>query len=249
LVEGLAALEIPIRGQFAYGLFAEPLLDPTLLGKATAVRRALPYSRIVMNTNGGPFNARVHEPLTDIIDAVSVHVEAFDPALYAQLMTPLAAERTFPRIAEIARLWRKRAKLAIPVHARNFDQPRALRDWWDSLGGGEVIPLQYSARCSWSPASASLLLWPTPGDCHQEVAEDLIVDFDGKVLVCCHDFARRNVIGDLFREDVAALISNDARRNVYETLRQQEWNRLPSCRDCLVGDVGCLRDGLAKSGQ
>jgi radical SAM protein with 4Fe4S-binding SPASM domain len=249
LVRGLVECGLPIRGQLAYGLFAEPFLDPTLLAKTKAVREALPKQRVVVNTNGGPFNPRVHEPLVETVTAVSVHIEAHDPVLYEALMPPLTASRTFPRLAEIARLWQKRAKLAVPVHARNLDQPKRLEEWWRSLGGGEVIPLQYSNRCSWSPASASLLLWPAPGDCHQEVVEDLIVDFDGKVLTCCHDFSRRNEIGDLRLEEVSALMANDARREVFDALGQQEWNRFESCRDCLVSDVPLMQAALAEAAE
>lgn len=244
LVSGVARSGLPVAGQLAYGLFAEPLLDPTLLAKTRAARQALPGQRIIVNTNGGPFTPAAHEPLLETVTAMSIHIEAFDPRLYETLMSPLTASRTFPRLAEIAQLWGRRAKLAVPVHARNLDQPMRLRDWWSGLGGGDVIALQYSTRCSWSPASASLLLWPAPGDCHQEVVEDLIIDFDGKTLTCCHDFSRRNQIGDLCLEEVPELLRNEARRGVFEALRRQEWSRFASCRQCLLSDAGQMKAAL-----
>ena len=79
--------------------------------------------------------------------------------------------------------------------------------------------------------------------------EDLIVDFDGKVLTCCHDFSRRNEIGDLRLEEVSALMANDARREVYDALGQQEWNRFESCRDCLVSDVPLMQAALAEAAE
>lgn len=245
LVDGLAGPGLPIGGQLAYGLFGEPLLDPTLMEKTQAARAALPGQRIIVNTNGGPFDPRVHSALTETVTAVSIHIEAFDDALYEALMPPLKASRVFPRLAEIARLWGRRAKLAVPIHARNLDELPRLRDWWASLGGGEAIALQYSSRCAWSPASTSLLLWPAPGDCHQEVAEDLIVDFDGAVLTCCHDFSRREPIGDLKAEDVAQLLRNDGRRAVYEAFGRQEWSRFKSCRLCLLSDAAQMKTALS----
>jgi radical SAM protein with 4Fe4S-binding SPASM domain len=245
LITGVRETGLPIDGQLAYGLFAEPLLDPTLMQKVMFTRAEMPGQRVVINTNGGPFNPRIHERLVDYVTAVSVHMEAIDPDLYEQLMTPLKATRTVPRVIEIARIWGKRAKLAVPIHNRNADQFARLKDWWDSVGGGEAIALQYSNRCSWSPASTSLLLWPTPGDCHQEVTGDLIVDHDGKVLTCCHDFTRGNEIGDLTVETVAETLSSDARRDNYVTFGRQEWNKYESCSSCLVGDVAKMREALA----
>jgi len=245
LIRGVTETGMSISGQVAYGLFAEPLLDPTLLQKVQFARAEMPGQRIVINTNGGPFNPRIHERLVDYVTAVSVHFEAYDSELYERLMTPLKATRTVPRIVEIARIWGKRAKLAVPIHNGNADQYAKLRDWWASVGGGEAIALQYSNRCSWSPASTSLLLWPTPGDCHQEVTEDLIVDHDGKVLTCCHDFSRGNEIGDLQTQTVSEALASPGRRDIYNSFGRQEWNKYDSCRTCLVGDVGKMREALA----
>ena len=68
----------------------------------------------------------------------------------------------------------------------------------------------------------------------------LLVDADGAVVVCCGDFERRNIIGDLTRETVGGTLSSPARRALFDVFKAHEHQQYAPCHDCRA-DEGGLR--------
>ena len=89
-----------------------------------------------------------------------------------------------------------------------------------------------------------LSLAPQYGDCREDIAADLIVDADGTVLSCCNDFARVHPIGDLARETVPQLLSNAARKDLYDNLKSRRLGAFETCRNCRIDSADSLRQFL-----
>jgi radical SAM protein with 4Fe4S-binding SPASM domain len=73
---------------------------------------------------------------------------------------------------------------------------------------------------------------PKSGTCPQEIIFDLIVDWDGTVLVCCNDFLRQEPIGNLREETLGEILRGPRRRRVLDVLRTGTWEELSTCRTC-----------------
>ena len=245
LITGVAESGLKVTGGIGFGLFAEPLLDPRIVERVELIRKVLGDVRIVIPTNAAAFNPERHQRLAELGTVMSVHVEALDPELYARLMPPLRAERVLPKVEQIARLWGKKAKLAVPLHRDNKAEFTTLRDWWLTLAAGEAIAIPMSNRCSWNAAAPDRMLWPVATSCRQEKAYSLVVDYDGAVLTCCDDFSRNNKIGDLSRASISEIMVNDERRTLFESLKNQNWSKIPYCRKCLNSDGILMRHILS----
>jgi radical SAM protein with 4Fe4S-binding SPASM domain len=156
-----------------------------------------------------------------------------DPDNYHKLMFPLRAERVFPKIAEIMRDFPGKVLVSVPVSRLNQPELPAIADYFRDRGALEVVFDPLSNRCGEDMAAFnSLALAPVPIRCPSEVLNDLIVDCDGKVLVCCQDFRRMEPIGDLSDESLAGVLTNMRRRTVRERFDEGRHTEMTTCRNC-----------------
>jgi radical SAM protein with 4Fe4S-binding SPASM domain len=77
-----------------------------------------------------------------------------------------------------------------------------------------------------------MALGPKSGTCPEEIILDLIVDWDGTVLVCCNDFLRQEPIGDLTKTPLAEILRGAKRQRFFDVLRTGTWQEMATCRDC-----------------
>jgi radical SAM protein with 4Fe4S-binding SPASM domain len=233
IVDEIVSERIEIEGLFAFGLHGDALMDPLVVERARYVRKRIPAAKILINTNGGPFNERKHAALVDVVDCFSVHCEALTPELFESLMPPLRASNVFPKIEELAAIARGKISMCVPISRKNLPELGLLREYWASRGISQVFALPFSNRTTFDLSFYDYSLAPVPGCCRQEVAFELVVDWDGAVLTCCQDFGKGNAIGNLVKEGLRETLDNVARRDVFEGLGAGEWSRFRSCRDCV----------------
>jgi radical SAM protein with 4Fe4S-binding SPASM domain len=232
LIDGLAETGLGIEGVVAFGLHGDALMDPLVVERARYVKQVLPKSVLLINTNAGPFNERRHAELVDLADIFSIHTEALSEDLFARLMAPLRASVVQPKIERLIELAPHKAQITVPLSQVNLGEFRALRDHWLSKGATSVVPLAFGNRTTDALDFYSYALAPVSGCCRQEVAFELVVDWDGVVMACCQDFSRTNQIGDLTQETVRELLLNEARKQTFDVLKAGRWSDFSSCRTC-----------------
>jgi radical SAM protein with 4Fe4S-binding SPASM domain len=232
LITGTAELGIPVRS-IAFGLHAEPFVDPKLTLRAKRVRELFPQTFFMIATNGSIFDERRHAELFEYVNCVSVHIESLDPDTYNDLMRPLKLPKTQSTVMKMVGIGGLKTTLAVPLHKRNIGEYHELSEWWRSIGGGSVVALPFSNRGSFASEILNLHLFPMSGICRQTVAFSLIVDCDGEVLSCCQDFPKKSGIGDLRRQSVREVIYSEQRKKLFTMLKNQQWAGIEMCRTCL----------------
>jgi pyruvate-formate lyase-activating enzyme len=245
IIDQLADGFIPLEGQLAFGLFGDSLMDPQVVERARYAKRRLPQLSLVLNTNAGPFNERRHAELAEIADCFSVHAEAVSPDIYGRLMAPLKAEGVLPKIERLAALAPGKVEIVSPMSQVNLKDYPVMRAYWAERGIG-FTPLTISNRTTDQLDFYAYALAPRPGVCRQEVAHDLIVDWDGQVLSCCQDFTRGNAVGDLAAQSLKAVLADGCRRTLYDTLAEGRWSDFDSCRNCKFDHGEVLHRTLAE---
>jgi radical SAM protein with 4Fe4S-binding SPASM domain len=240
IVEGLAACGLPIVGAIGFGVYADPLTDRKLAQRIRLLKDALPGVPVTISTTGAAFVPRQEEAIA-LADSVGVHVESLDPATYDRLMAPLSLARVIPRVEALVRFAGKKAVLAIPVHRDNLDGIPALEAWWESLGGGRVELQPFTNRLSMAEAVTRLHLAPVGGACTQDLAYDLIIDWDGRLLSCCNDFHKRSDLGSVAERPLPELIADARRERFFQLLRSRHWQKIEVCRGCLFDDPMATR--------
>ncbi len=233
LLDEFDALRVPITGHIGFGLFGDALADPQIVERVRYARALFPTVRIVVNTNGAAFSARRHAALAEFDIELSLHCESLVPETYDHLMQPLRAARVFPRIEQILTTFRGAVHVSVPVSRMNLGELPAMRAWFTERGVRSIAFDPLSSRCAEDRSAFDrLALNPVRIRCPGSVLEDLIVDADGKVLVCCQDFQRAEPIGDLAQESLSDILVGPRREAVRRMLDGGEHDRLLTCSRC-----------------
>lgn len=232
LVDQILANEMFITGYISLGLFGDGLVDRHVVERAGRLRSVFPYASLHVNTNGAAYNPNRHAALGSIVDTVAIHIETLDEEKYARIMEPLKLTNVLPKIRQLIRDMPAVATIASPVHRDNIDELPSLREYFGTHGMQDMIFTCMSNRCSRDDVFQELAIGPTSGSCAEEIITDLIVDWDGLVLVCCNDFLRQEPIGSLSQDTLFDILRGPKRRRVLDALRTGAWEEIDTCRTC-----------------
>ena len=233
IVDGIADLGLPITDQVSFGLFGDGLVDPFVVQRAEYLMSRIPHTRISVNTNGAAFNLKRHAALKDLAFTIALHCESLVPEVYNDLMRPLRAERVFPKYEAILNAFPGQVLVSVPVSKKNLEELPSIRQWFLDRGAKWVEFDALSSRCADDrTVFDSLALNPGPIRCPAEIMDDLIVDCDGEVLICCQDFKRAEGIGSLQVESVADVLVGLRRLNARQILAEGRHEELSTCSRC-----------------
>jgi radical SAM protein with 4Fe4S-binding SPASM domain len=239
IVDGIADLEFTITGQVSFGLFGDGLVDPYVVERAAYLRNRLPGAFLSVNTNGAAFNAKRHAALNDTASVIALHCESLNPEVYNELMQPLRFERVFPKYEKILKTFPRNVHVSVPVSRLNKAELSSIREWFLDHGARFVQFDPLSARCAEDRSVFdSLALGPRKIRCPSRIMDDnLIVDCDGQVLMCCNDFQRIEAIGNLQEESVAETLLGIRRANVRKMLAERRHEEFKTCSRCYADQL------------
>jgi tetratricopeptide (TPR) repeat protein len=233
IIRQIAELHLSIRMQVSLGLFGDGLVDPHVVERVRLLRRLLPDALVSVNTNAAAYSPGKHRALFEQVGIVSVHCESLRPEVYNELMAPLRLENVKPRIEAILRDFPGKVHVSVPLSRLNRDEAPELRRWFAERGAATVAFDGLSSRCATDRTVFDrLALAPRPVRCRPEVVEDLIVDCDGLVTICCQDFRREEPIGDLSRETLVETLLSPARQEVLRQFAGMRHAERSTCRRC-----------------
>jgi hypothetical protein len=240
IIDGIVELGLFVTGQISFGLFGDGLLDPMVVERAAYVRRLMPHVRLTVNTNAAAFSPAKHAALNEHVSTVLVHCESLNPQTYNQLMRPLRLERVLPKIEEMFDVFPGKIGLAAPISRLNKGELPALKTWFRDRGACEVTFIPLSARCAEDRAGFDgLALAPYKIACPSSILDDLIVDCDGQVLICCNDFQRLETVGSLETQSLTDVLAGVRRFKVGQLFDNNAHDSLATCRRCYA-DIGAF---------
>ncbi len=235
IIDGIVDNNLMVTDQIAFGLFGDALVDPLVVKRARYMREQLPDVRLSINTNGAAFNVEKHGPLNDLADTIALHCESLDATTYNYLMQPLRLERVMPKYEQILQTFPGKVVVSVPISQRNRHEATAIREWFESRGAREVAYDALSSRCAEDrTVFDGLALNPRPIRCPPLIMDDLIVDCDGFVLICCQDFQRIEGIGSLATESFAEVLTGAQRHHTRKLLAEQRHEELATCSRCFA---------------
>lgn len=239
IIDGIAESDFPVTDQIAFGLFGDALVDPLVVQRAEYLRSRLPTTRLSINTNGAAFNRLRHAPLKDLATLVMLHCESILPETYNDLMRPLRAERVFPKIEQLLEAFDGKVSVSVPLSKRNLNEADAIRDWFMNRGASEVVFDPLSSRCAEDlTLFNSLALNPAKIACGPQIMDDLIIDTDGKVLMCCQDFQRIEGIGAMGEDGVETMFADPLRAITRRRLSGHRHDEITTCNRCYADNRG-----------
>lgn len=233
IIRQIQQLGILLHCQISFGLFGDALVDPHVQRRVQFVRETLPEALISINTNGAAYERSRHSMLSEEQLVLALHCESLKPDVYSALMQPLQLDRVLPKMEQILADFGRKVLISVPVTRLNQDELPKMTEFFHQRGAGDLGFDIFSSRCvDDRTIFNTLALAPVKNACGPNVHEQLIVDCDGKVLICCNDFQRLEVIGDLSKQTLLEMLLSAERRRVVEQFATGRGNERRSCREC-----------------
>lgn len=196
--------------RFSPYLTNEPLLDPRIHERIRTVKERIPRCRIVLTTNGSLLTPEVTDRLLNLdgaLHSLYVSFQGIGKVGYEKSVgAGIAFERVLHNVnhflAEMRarRLTRPRVWVSM-VATTLIDAPRAVA-YWKSRG----VRAKYTALENRGGSVSGTEAWATSrmgyySNCPRMFKQAYIC-FDGTMVACCTDYARREVLGNVFDHSI-----------------------------------------------
>jgi len=223
------------RARVEFAMRGEPLLNPEWPELVGIFRAALPQTQLMMTTNGTAFlrGWRALEPELRRLNVLIVDLyEPYGPEL-REMLVAWARGQTFWRVVDF--------------YAETFSP------WTNHGGRGHVIVLMEdlmkmhdvkSTRKLENHAGSSPLVGPVAAPLAKTCTlpfRELVVHYDGAVPLCCMDFRREYICGNVLAADLARVWGGERLMAARRMLGAKDRGFAP-CRWCNVGSG--MRSGL-----
>jgi len=227
----------------------EPLLDESLAKRARQAKAILgPRCHVSTVTNGSLLTSdRADELAASGMDAIEVSVDAYRLETFERIRPGLDFETVVRNTqALLARPRRPSVAVRFLRQRDNAVEETQFVRYWKSHGG-EVHLMMLSNRAGDVHAYDSIRM-PNPRTpsghlramlgrfvprCLSPFAAVTVL-WDGRVLLCCHDWRPRDIVGDLTQQSLADVWNGEAMNHYRRLLWTWRTEESRVCRDCSV---------------
>ncbi|MBF0624149.1 MAG: radical SAM protein [Magnetococcales bacterium] len=243
LLDQVRGPRIPLR----FIRWGEPTLHQRFLEFLTAAKAT--GLTCHLNTNGSHLEADLLAALVALpLDAIKFSFQGVDPRSYREMRNTDFFDELLERIRTLHRLRGTGPAPFIQVSTTITYETREqvarfraqVAPWADQVTVGRTLLSHLEVdRMKCSPAEKQTILWlqgqesvkKTHKKC-PEIFDKLSVNWDGTVSACCGDYNNQMVVGDLMREDLAAVWHGPAITHYRTLLAAMRHQELPLCRTC-----------------
>ena len=220
----------------------EPLLDKTLEDKLIYTREKIPRIRLVLNTNGSLLSEKRVRSLVDsqTLDTIYISFQGITKDAYEKSMVGLDFDHTLSNVNFLIDYLReknlKRPKVRITMVKTKLieDQiPAALSYWEDRGVDATYTVFQNRAGTVDEARDLATARLKKYVNCERPFRETGIT-FDGQMLLCCIDYARQTVLGDVRERSIAEIWNDERVVDLRRLFLEGNLNEIQSCRRCLV---------------
>jgi MoaA/NifB/PqqE/SkfB family radical SAM enzyme len=209
-------------------LMNEPLMDPRIVDRIDFAKERNPQAAVCLWTNGCNLDEDLTRKLIGSgLDSIGISIHAMWPQTYREL----TGRKDFPKVRRrVTRLVKLRNELRPDfrvevrlVGVRQLLPPEEVEEaveHWQRLGVTEVETLLgHSNRAGNLPGTYQILRHEIQG-CRDRMPYHMAaILYTGDVVLCCMDWRRELVLGNIRQQGLAAIWNSDRRREVLATLQ------------------------------
>jgi MoaA/NifB/PqqE/SkfB family radical SAM enzyme len=229
-------------GRLSPYLTNEPFLDPEIHERVRLVKERMPWAKVVLTTNGSLLTPEATDRLLSLDGAVHALYVSFHGIGKAGYEATVGAGIRFEQVlanvnhllAEMRarRLSRPRVRISM-VATRLVDAPRAVR-YWRARG----VRAKFTAlenRGGNIPGAPEMALGPMAyyADCPRMFKQAYIC-FDGAMVLCCTDYGRKHVLGNVFEEGIEAIWNGPVARDLRRRFLDGRIHTIALCGACRI---------------
>ncbi|GMV98959.1 MAG: hypothetical protein AMXMBFR84_00990 [Candidatus Hydrogenedentota bacterium] len=216
----------------------EPLSDKRMPEFVRYVSEKIPSTKSQIITNGTALNETMAEALIDAgLKELKCSLQSLDPETNKQIMGYESTKVIENCINFKKALKRKRSKLefrvSMVVQKSNVDDIPKIRKFWDRHRVRLVTSALENRGGNIKAASEmNIGEMKSMGNCIRP-SRDLMILYNGDVPLCCVDWFRTTILGNVERQSIREVWHGDAVQRIRDGLREGDVTKLPDiCRNC-----------------
>lgn len=240
LIDEFAAIKArhPIRGHVIFCNMGEVFIDPEIIWKFNYVRKA--GLTLILQTNAALLSPEKIDRLLEsgFNGSIYISFHGITKAVYEKIMG-LPYEKT---LANIQYLTSKYSKVTIRAYAFQWPwgEVRKVISYWRKQGVPVSIGIPNSRTNLVSATEGLPLKYPGPwlkGCKKGEPLRDMVISFDGQVVLCCEDMGRRSDLGNVRDKSILEVWNGPQAQKVLDYLYGGGWGKKDGflCRSCQFG--------------
>lgn len=216
--------------QIGFGLFNEPLTDPMLLDRVKYCKETT-KNETMLSTNAELLTPDKFKELEKYVDKYLVSIHGTDKAMYESIMKGLDYNVVISNVMSALRSG-ARVNVTMVSTKANVDSWGIFKDYWTHKGA-KVERYRLSNRCGGMSNTKfdALSFAPTKGNCDKSILNDLIVDWNGDILMCCQDFSKTYTLGNITTDSLREIREGQKYKAVKAILLGKDHSELV-CRLC-----------------
>jgi len=209
-------------------LMNEPLMDPRIVDRCDFAKETNPGAAICLWTNGCNLDDGLSRSLIGSgLDAIGVSIHAMWPETYRALTGRGDFDRVLARVTRFVELRdRLRPELHIEIRLVGVRQllsqeevDEAVRYWRDRGIEGVNTLLGHVNRAGNLPGTYQIMHRKITGCADRMPYHMAAILYDGQVVLCCMDWRREQVLGNIRDQSLASIWRSRRRREVLARLQ------------------------------
>ena len=221
----------------------EPLLDKNLYDKLLYIKERSPKTKIKLTTNGSLLNEKLIEKLLkpNLLYEITVSFNGFRKETFEYFMRGLSFKQCFNNLLNLLNYVNKN-KLKRPKIIVNMLQIASIKSeidkaksFWESKGAKVVLNPIENRGGSVKEKKDFSSNFKRNLKCRRPF-NTAVITFDGKMVLCCVDYERKVILGDLKNQSIYEVWNSPLLNEIRKKLLEGRLEDIPICRDCKIGE-------------
>lgn len=220
----------------------EPLLDPHLCDRLAIIRQKCAGTIISLTTNASLLTEKIARRILEenLADELNISFQGLSRETYEASMPGLSFQRTLENVKRFLEMRGRNVHPKVTVTAVETNIVQAELDeapaFWRRLGAEfKVLPFETrSGDVQGSLKHADRELSPVLF-CRRPF-NTLVITFDGKVPICCVDYTRKSILGDVNTETLEKIWNGAPFQEVRRAFLEGRAHSIPACCNCKVAE-------------
>jgi radical SAM protein with 4Fe4S-binding SPASM domain len=228
-------------------LMNEPFLDPGMVDRLLYIKRKIPDARIVVTSNGSRLTPALVDRIleADVLHALYISFQGVEKEGYeATMKGSLVFEQTMENVTTLIDKWkaaggRSRFKIVVTMVKTNKINPEKAVAFWEAKG----------VESKWTPlenrgGNIAIARDLAPGESPMKrfanctrLFKQAYLMFNGDMVLCCTDYTRKVVLGNVEGSSIAAVWNSPKARSIRRLYSEGYMDKIPLCKDCEISDT------------
>jgi len=227
-------------------LMNEPLMDRELFSRVRMINERIPACKVVLTSNGHFLTPPVVDALLELGDGlheIYISFQGIEKEAYESTMRgTMNFDRTLANVTHFVETQRRRGLLRPKLWVTMVDtaviDARKAVAYWQKMGvASKYTTLENRGGNIENAESFSKSHRMRFFDTCQRLFKQGYIMFNGDMVLCCVDYSREQVLGNITGSSIHEVWNGDVAREIRRRYIACEQDRLPLCGSCKIDEV------------